>query len=69
MGNPLYKDFGNNQDQVSNIIQEAQNFKNSFKGNAMAEVQRLLNTGVMTQAQFNQLMPIAQKIAAMMPKR
>lgn len=68
MGNPLYNDF-NNQDEITNIIQQAQDFKNSFKGNARQEVQKLLNNGTMSQAQFNHLMPIAQRIAAMMPKR
>lgn len=68
MGNPLYNDF-NNQDQITNIIQEAQNFKNNFKGNAREEVQRMLNNGTMSQAEFNRLMPIAQQIASMMPKR
>jgi hypothetical protein len=68
MGNPLYNDF-NNQDEITNIIQQAQNFKKSFKGNARQEVQKLLNNGTMSQSQFNRLIPIAQRIAAMMPKR
>lgn len=68
MANPIYNEF-NNQNDIANLIQEAQNFKNNFKGNAQAEVQRLLDNGTMSQAQFNQLMPIAQQIAAMMPKR
>lgn len=68
MANPIYNEF-NNQNDIANLIQEAQNFKNNFKGNAQAEVQRLLDNGTMSQAQFNQLMPIAQQIASMMPKR
>lgn len=68
MANPIYNEF-NNQNDIVNLIQEVQNFKNNFKGNAQAEVQRLLDNGTMSQAQFNQLMPIAQQIASMMPKR
>lgn len=68
MANPIYNEF-NNQNDIVNLIQEVQNFKNNFKGNAQAEVQRLLDNGAMSQAQFNQLMPIAQQIASMMPKR
>ena len=68
MGNPLFNQFSP-QNQVQNIIQEAQNFKNQFKGNPKEEVQRLLNQGVMSQNDFNRLMPIAQQISAMMPKR
>lgn len=68
MGNNIYNMF-NNQNQINDIIQQAQNLRNTFNGNAREEVQRLLNSGQMSQAQFNQLMPIAQQIAAMMPKR
>ena len=68
MGNPIFNQFAP-QNQIQNIIQEAQNFKNQFKGNPKEEVQRLLNQGVMSQHDFNRLMPIAQQISAMMPKR
>lgn len=68
MANPIYNEF-NNQNNIANLIQEVQNFKNNFKGNAQAEVQRLLDNGTMSQSQFNQLMPIAQQIASMMSKR
>lgn len=68
MGNNPFNMF-NNQNQINDIIQQAQNLRNTFNGNAREEVQRLLNSGQMSQAQFNQLMPIAQQIAAMMPKR
>ena len=68
MGNNPFNMF-NNQNQINDIIQQAQNLRNTFNGNAREEVQRLLNNGTMSQAQFNQLMPIAQQIAAMMPKR
>lgn len=68
MANPLFNQFAP-QDDIQNIIKEAQNFKNNFKGNPKNEVQRLLNEGIMSQQDFNHLMPIAQRIAAMMPKR
>ena len=68
MGNPLFNQF-QPQNNINQIIKEAQNFKNQFKGNAQQEVQRLLNEGIMSQNDFNRLMPIAQQIAAMKPKR
>lgn len=68
MGNPLFNQFAP-KNQFQDIIQEAQNFKNQFKGNPKEEVQKLLNQGVMSQNDFNRLMPIAQQISAMMPKR
>ena len=69
MPNPLFNQYGSQTNDVNNIIKEAQNFRNSFRGNAREEVQKLLNSGQMSQADFNRLMPIAQQIAAMMPKR
>lgn len=68
MANPLYNQFSPNNN-VDNIIRQAQNLKSQFQGNPKDEVQRLLNQGIMTQADFNRLMPIAQQIAALMPKR
>jgi hypothetical protein len=50
----------------SQIMADAQRLKNSFKGNPKDEVQRLLNSGAMSQQQFNQYSQIAQQIVQMM---
>lgn len=68
MANPIYNQFSPNNN-FDNIIRQAQNLKSQFQGNPKDEVQRLLNQGIMTQSDFNRLMPIAQQIAALMPKR
>ena len=69
MANPLYGQFVNQNNNMTNIIKQAQEFRNNYKGNAKEEVQKMLNDGRMSQADFNRLMPIAQQIAAMMPRR
>lgn len=66
MANPL---FNNNQTDFSNIIQQAQELRRTITGNPRQIVQGMLNSGEMSQADFNRLMPIAQQIAAMMPHR
>ena len=66
MANPLYN---NNQPNFSNIIQQAQELRRTMTGNPRQIVQGMLNSGEMSQADFNRLMPMAQQIAAMMPKR
>ena len=66
MANPL---FNNNQPNFSNIIQQAQELRRTITGNPRQIVQGMLNSGEMSQADFNRLMPIAQQIAAMMPHR
>lgn len=68
MANPLFNQF-KPQGDLNALMKEAQNFKDNFKGNPKQEVQRLLNEGIMSQADFNRLMPIAQQIASMMPRK
>lgn len=68
MANPLFDTFGNNN-QFGNLIQQAQEFKKQFANiNPRAEVERLLQSGAMSQSQFNQYSQIAQQVAQMMGK-
>lgn len=68
MANPLFNDFGNNN-QFGNLIQQAQEFKRQFSNiNPRAEVERLLNSGEMSQQQFNEYSKIAKQVAQMMGK-
>jgi hypothetical protein len=68
MANPLFNTFGNNN-QFGNLIQQAQEFKRKFTNiNPRAEVERLLNSGEMSQQQFNEYSQIAQQVAQMMGK-
>ena len=69
MANPLFNGFGNNN-QFGNLIQQAQEFKRQFANiNPRAEVERLLQSGAMTQSQFNQYSQIAQQVAQMMGRK
>lgn len=62
MANPLFSTFGNNN-QFGNLIQQAQEFKRQFANiNPRAEVERLLNSGQMSQKTFNELSQIAQQV-------
>lgn len=67
--NPLFNSFGNQPNPITQIMQEAQNFRNSFKGNPREEVQKLLNSGQMSQSQFNQYSQIAQQVMQAMGHR
>ena len=60
--NPLFNSFGNQPNQFSQIIQQAQQLKNSLQGNPRDEVQKLLNSGQMSQSDFNRLSQMAQQI-------
>lgn len=68
MSNPLFNDFGNSN-QLGNLIQQAKEFKKQFANiNPRAEVERLLNSGKMSQKQFNEYSKIAKQVAQMMGK-
>lgn len=61
--NPLFNMFGqNNQNGMFpfNMIQQFNQFKQNFQGDPKQRVQNLLDTGQMSQEQFNQLSTMAQ---------
>lgn len=62
MANNLFNSMGNRNNPMANLVQQAKQFRESFNGNPKAEVERLLKTGQMSQAQFNQLSQMAQQI-------
>lgn len=51
MNNPLSNVFG--------LVQQFKEFKQNFRGDPQQEVQNLLNSGKMTQSQFEQLQQMA----------
>ena len=68
MANPLYNNFGNQANPMADLIRQAKEFKKQFTGSPRDEVQRLLNSGRMSQQQFNQLSQIAQQVVRAMGK-
>ena len=64
MANSLYNMFGGNtpMNPMAQLVRDAKAFKKSFTGNPKDEVQRLLNSGQMSQQQFNQFSQIAQQV-------
>lgn len=67
MSNPLFNVLGRQTqpsggDDISQMIGQIEQFRNSFRGDPRAEVERLISTGQMTQAQFNQLGQAANRL-------
>lgn len=56
--------FSNMQEMVSKLNE----FRQSFQGDPKQQVQQLLNSGKMTQAQYNQLSQMATQIQKMLNK-
>ena len=69
MANNLYNQFGRQNNPFEQLAQQAREFQKQFNGNPRQEVERLLQTGQMSQSQFNQYSQIAQQVAQFMEKK
>lgn len=70
--NPLFNMFGNQQgpfNNMNNVINQFNQFQSTFQGDPKQKVQELLNSGQMTQNQFNQLSNMAQMFQALLGRR
>lgn len=69
MGNPLYDKLGQSTSgafgNMQNMMNQFQQFKQNFQGDARAQVQQLLNSGQMSQEQFNRLSNLANQFYRM----
>lgn len=62
MANPLFGQFGGQQvNPMAQLVADARRLKQTMQ-NPRAEVERLLQTGQMSQQKFNELSQIAQQI-------
>ena len=58
--NPLFQQIGNNiPSNLSNIVKQFQQFKQSFSGDPKQQVQQLLNSGRISQEQYNNAVQMA----------
>ena len=53
MSNPLFNQMNNNP--MAGFMQEFERFRQNFSGDPRAKVQELLNSGQLSQQQFNEL--------------
>ena len=63
--NPLFNLLGGNN-QPNNILQRFQQFKNTFKGDPRQQIQELLNSGKISQNDYNNAVSMANQIMKMM---
>lgn len=67
MSNELFNMLGGQAagGNLGALLQQFQHFKQTFTGDPKAQVQALLNSGRMTQEQYNQLAAQAQQLMKM----
>lgn len=67
MANPLFNMLGNSQfGQMQNLVQNFQQFKSQFKGDPQAQVQQMLNSGQISQEQYNNAVQMANAFQRML---
>lgn len=70
MASPLFNMLGGNNSalpaNMQNIISQLNQFRQSFSGDPKQQVQQLLNSGKMSQSQYNQLSQMATQIQNML---
>ena len=62
MSSPLYESLGNSQNNQPNILQQFKQFKENFSGDPKQKVQELLNSGKVSQAQYNRAIQLANQL-------
>jgi len=71
--NPLFNMFGNQSNgpfsNMANVINQFNQFQSTFQGDPKKQVQNLLNSGQMSQEQFNQLSSMAQAFQTLLGRR
>ena len=64
--NPLFQMMGGNN--MPPIVQQFLQFKQTFKGDPQQQIQRLLNSGKVSQEQYNQAVQQAKALQQMLTK-
>jgi len=65
MSNPLFQMIGP-QNPMAQMMQRFQQFQQSFRGDPRQQVQQLLNSGKVSQAQYDQAVKMAQQFQKML---
>lgn len=65
MNNP-FAVLGGQDSGFAQMIQQLRQFQQNFRGDPKAEVERLLQSGAMTQGQLDQLQSMARQIQSLM---
>ena len=62
--NPLFNMMNNS---MPPIVQQFLQFRQSFNGDARAQVQQMLNSGRISQADYNRAVQMANQLQSMLP--
>lgn len=66
--NPLYNQITNNTG-IGNFMQQLNQLKSTFQGDPNQKIQQMLNSGQISQAQYNSAVQRAQQIQSMLNRK
>lgn len=74
MSNPFFNAMGGGNlpgpiGNMMNMVQQFNEFRQAFQGDPKQKVQELLNSGQMSQSQFNELQGMARQFQQMMGRK
>ena len=71
MSNPLFNQFGNLQqtNDASAMLKQISEFEKMYKGNAKAQVEQMVSSGIIPQNVFNELAQQANQIMSLLSKK
>lgn len=70
MSNPLFQQMGQQMPGgLQQMMQKFQQFQQTFRGDPRQQIQQMLNSGRVTQDQYNNAVQVAQQLQKMMGGR
>lgn len=66
MSNPLFNSMNSTPNNMNGFFQRLNQLKQTFKGDPRQQIQNMLNSGQVTQEQYNRAVQMAQNIQKMM---
>lgn len=64
--NPLFQMMSNPGGNVMNLLQQFKQFRSTFQGNPQEQVQQLLRSGRVSQAQYENAVKMAQQLQGLL---
>ena len=68
MSNPLYEVFGGMGKKQPDIVEQFLQFKQAFTGDPRQQVQQLLNSGKVSQEQYNDAVAKAKQLQSLLQR-
>ena len=64
--NPLFKVLGGGRpvlpNNINNLLSQFNQFRNTFRGDPQQQIQQMLNSGQISQSQYNQAVQMANEL-------